>query len=307
MHVAVVIISYCNPGDVARCVDALGSATHRDFEVVICENGGAAAVPAMIAALPSALPGGQAMRVIHADNPGFAGGVNLGMRAAPDADAWWILNPDTVPAPDALAALVRRLSAGDCDAVGGVLHYESGRIQSLGGRWNRWMARAESLGAGSHLDDPVDAEAIEREQDYLMGASMLVSRHFLQTAGEMREDYFLYAEEIEWFLRARRHGLRLGFAPDARVLHHQGTTTGWANALRNRPKLPIYLDERNRLHVTRDQFPACLPVVALAAPLYMTLRFARGRAWRQIGYGLKGWAAGVRGRRGVPDWLRRRD
>lgn len=305
MHVAVVIVSYRNPDDVARCVDALGRSTHQSFDVVICENGGEEAARTMIAAVPAILPGGQAVRVIHAENPGFAGGVNLGMRAAPSADAWWILNPDTVPAADAMAALVRRLSAGNCDAVGGVLHYESGRIQSLGGRWNAWLARAESLRAGSHLNDPVDAAAIECDQDYLMGASMLIGRHFVETAGEMREDYFLYAEEIEWFLRGARHGLRLGFAPDALVLHHQGTTTGWANALRHRPKLPVYLDERNRLHVTRDNFPARLPVVAIAAPLYMTMRFARKRAWRQIGYGLRGWSAGVLGHRGVPGWLKR--
>lgn len=305
MHVAIVIVSYRNPGDVARCVEALGATTHPAFEVVICENGGAGAAATMLDAVPETLPGGQRVAVIHADNPGFAGGVNLGMRAAPGADAWWILNPDTVPAPDALAALVRRLSAGDCAAVGGVLHFETGRIQSLGGRWNPWLARAESIGAGSMLSDPVDAAAIERQQDYLMGASMLVSRHFVETAGEMREDYFLYAEEIEWFLRAGRHGLALGFAPDARVLHHQGTTTGWANAMRNRPKMPIYLDERNRLHVTRDHFPARLPVVAVTAPLYMTLRFARSGAWKQIGYGLKGWGAGLLGRRGVPGWMKR--
>ncbi|MDG5489272.1 glycosyltransferase family 2 protein [Sphingomonas sp. BGYR3] len=303
MKIAVVIVSYRNVEDVTRCVDALSRSTHSAFEVVICENGGSAHAERMIEAIPAVLPGGQPVRVIHADNPGFAGGVNLGLRATPDADAWWVLNPDTVPEPGAMAALAAVLTQGDCDAVGGILHYADGRIQSLGGQWHGWLARAGSLGAGGRLGDSIDPAMIAGQQDYLMGASMLVSRSFLTVVGEMREDYFLYAEEIEWFLRAGRAGIKLGFAPDARVLHHQGTTTGWANDLRNRSRLPVYLDERNRIHVTRDHFPARLPVVAVLAPAYMVLRFARKRAWRQIGYGLQGWWAAMRGERGAPTWL----
>ena len=81
------------------------------------------------------------------------------------------------------------------------------------------LARAESIGNGSQLDAPLDAAQVEREQSYLNGASMLVGRRFLEAVGPMREDYFLYAEESEWFLRAARRGMRLGFAPAARVMH----------------------------------------------------------------------------------------
>jgi N-acetylglucosaminyl-diphospho-decaprenol L-rhamnosyltransferase len=119
----------------------------------------------------------------------------------------------------------------------------------------------------------------------------------------MRADYFLYAEEIEWFVRARALGLRLGFAPDAHILHAQGTTTGSAAPLHDRPRLPIYCDERNRLHVVRDTTPARYPVAVIAALALLLLRYARRGAWRQTGYALAGWRAGVRGERGMPPWL----
>lgn len=301
MHVAIVIVGFRNADDVVGCLRALEATTHADFSVFICENGGSEAFAALAARVPARLPSGQAVTVHEAaGNLGFAGGVNEGLKHTPEADAWWILNPDTQPDPGALAAMVARLEAGDCDAVGGTLYRPGGEVQSHGGRWRPWLARAESLGNGDRLDATVDAAEIEREQSYLNGASMLVSRRFLQTVGPMREDYFLYAEESEWFLRAARSGMRLGFAPAARVMHAHGTTTGANAGIKTRPRLPIYLDERNRMLLTRDLFPARLPVAAAAALLQLLMRYARRGAWTQFGYGLSGWAAGLRNERGPP-------
>lgn len=303
MHVAIVIVGFRNAADIARCLAALAETPYPDRAVVIVENGGPAAFAKLRESLPPDLGAACPVRLIEAPgNLGFAGGVNMGMAAAPAADAWWILNPDTRPAPEALGALVARLARGDCDAAGGVLHYADGKVQSLGGEWQGWIARAVSIGAGSRVDDPIDAAAVERRLDYLLGASMLVGRRFLETVGPMRDDYFLYAEEVEWFLRARQRGMKLGFAPQARVLHDQGTTTGWANSLRGRSRLPVYLDERNRLLLTRDRFPARLPFVAAASFAFMLARFGRKRAWRQIGFAAQGWLAGLSGERGIPRW-----
>ncbi len=305
MHVAVVIVGYRNTGDLVRCVAALDRADYADFRVAIVENGGHDAFRQDVAALPTVLSKGQPVQLIEASgNLGFAGGVNLGIRQTPDANAWWVLNPDALAAPDALSWMVARLAQGNCDAVGGVLHFADGTIQSLGGVWQTWIARAISIGADQRLDVPIDAPAIERQLAYLPGASMLIHRRFITLAGPMREDYFLYAEEVEWFLRGARSGARLGFAADARVLHDQGTTTGWSKRIAARAKLPTYLDERNRLLLTRDLFPLRFPIVALGSLAFMLARFGRKRAWRQIGYGLRGWLAAIAGERGPPRWFK---
>jgi GT2 family glycosyltransferase len=301
MHVAVAIVGFRNVDDVVRCVTSLEQSTHGDFEVVICENGGAAAHADLQAALPNVLQGGQAVSLILSpENRGFAAGVNTCLRASPGADAWWVLNPDTRPRPEALARLVERLVRGDCDAVGGTLYRVDGKIQSHGGRWRPSLARAESIGHGTALGDPVDAAYVERTQDFLMGASMLIGRRFYLEVGPMREDYFLYCEEVEWFLRARARGMRLGFASSALVLHDQGSTTGSGQDPRQRPRMPIFLDERNKVLVTRDCFRARLPIAAAAAFALVCARYGRCGAWRQLAYGLSGWYDGLRNRRGPP-------
>lgn len=305
MRVAVAIVAYRNLDDILGCLAALERSDHTDFEVVICENGGPEAYDRLASAIARELAAGQRVRAICApENLGFAGGVNLCIEAASDVDAWWVLNPDTEPADDALSAMVARLERGDCEAVGSVLVMDGAVIQSLGGRWRWLFARAVSLGFGRPLAELAVLSAdIERRQNYLNGASMLITRAFWNAVGPMREDYFLYCEEVEWCLRARGLGLGLGFAPDAVVLHHQGTTTGKPSDVRRQGRLPVYLNERNRLLVTRDLAPALLPIAALMALPLIFLRFARRRAWRQLGYALEGWRAGLRNERGRPAWV----
>src|SRR6185437_165796 len=307
MHVAVAIVGFRNSGDIIACLGALSLATYADFEVVICENGGEHSYRSLVAALPARLPGGQPVRTIcAAENLGYAGGVNVCVRASPHADAWWILNPDTVPDSTALEYLVQRLRAGDCELVGGILYGTNGRIQTLGGRWRPWLARAEAIGRGQSADR-VPLQSLERLIDFVSGASMLVSRRFLDVVGPMREDYFLYCEEVEWCLRGHAHGMRIALAPNARVLHHQGSTTGSALPVRRRSWMQVYLDERNKMLVTRDCFPSHITVAISAALLLLLIRYTRHTAIRQLSFALQGWWAGVTDRRGPPSIGLRRE
>src|SRR3546814_20236555 len=78
--------------------------------------------------------------------------------------------------------LSERLGKGDCQAVGGIQYYGDGRVQSDGGTWRPWFARAVSIGHGRKLSDPIDPDAIESSINYITGASMLVSRAFRSEA-----------------------------------------------------------------------------------------------------------------------------
>lgn len=303
-HVAIAIVGFKNVSDIVHCLGELGRSTYADFEVIICENGGPDAYAALTAQIPASLPGGQAVRAVLAPgNLGYAGGVNRCLEETPEADAWWVLNPDTHPYPEALGALVARLEKGDCDAVGCTIHLPNGLVQSHGGRLNRWLARAVSIGHSTPLEPRPDPATIEALQNYLNGAAMLMGRRFVETTGPMREEYFLYCEEVEWCLRGLDRGMRLGFASDALVLHYQGTTTGNPPDIRQRGKTPVYLNERNKILMVRDLFPARLPIVVVTAFLVIFARFARRGAWRQLGYALEGWVAGLRDERGRPGWI----
>lgn len=303
MFVVVCIVGYNNPHDVMQCVSSLASSTHQAFEVVICENASASMRDELVETLPARLPGGQPLSVLpFAGNSGYAGGNNRCIAARPEADAWWILNPDSRVSPDTMGLLASWLESNKLDAVGSTLLKPDGTVQAYGGRWVPLLGRAISIGNGSRFDG--DTPHQTHDIDYVLGASVMFSRHFLETAGFMRDDYFLYGEEVEWGLRAKSRGLRLGVDRAAVVHHEQGTTTGDGGSFRDKPKLPVYLDQRNKLLVLRDTTPRLLVPAAVGTLVALTARAVKNKAWRQLGYGVAGLAAGLANRRGIPPWLK---
>ena len=61
-------------------------------------------------------------------------------------------------------------------------------------------------------------------------------------------------------------------------------STGSGAAFRDMPKTPVYLNERNRILLTRDCSPLLLPLVIPAAAGVFLMRYGRRGAWRQLGY-----------------------
>lgn len=189
-------------------------------------------------------------------NLGFAGGNNAGLRYAMQDPAMryvWLLNNDVVIRADALSRLVARMEehhagarpAGMCGST--LLYYHRPETaQVLGGaHYSRWRCRAMPIGPGKFSSGAVDRQSVEDRLAYVAGASMLVSRDFLATVGLMHEGYFLYYEEMDWAMRARRQ-YALRYAPDSIVYHKEGGTIGTASLSRPSP-LSVFYMQRSRV------------------------------------------------------------
>ena len=203
-------------------------------------------------------------------NLGFAGGNNVGIRyalARGDFDYIWLLNNDTVVKPDALSHMVHRMQekpdAGTCGSTL-VYYHKTGNLQALGGAaYNKWLALTKHIGMFQPPAHPVDLHRVERKLDYIIGASMLISKDFLRDVGLMSEDYFLYCEEIDWAVRGKKR-FSLAYAPQSVVYHKEGATSG-GSALKPKEKslTTEYHTVRSRLLFTKKYFPWCYPTVAL--------------------------------------------
>lgn len=322
MNVAIIIVGFRNAAEVRSCVGFLIPSAHADFSVHVCENGGSDAfdnlvvemakiVPDLAATAPQGraiasrrgmLPGGRELTLYNAGaNLGYAGGINVCFEAVASEsryDAVWILNPDTEPHENALSAMIEHQQSGDYGIVGSRLVLkESGRIQLYGGRWRRWMARGYNIGLGASAADLPDVLALEREIDYVAGASMFAPRQYVEAVGPFDERYFLYYEETDWCFR--RGDWRLGYAHDSIVIHAHGSTIGSSTSRRTRSALSVYLDERNKLLFTRRFDRTIFPVVALFT-LLLIGQYARAGAWSNLRVALAGWWSGLRGQQGFP-------
>ncbi|WP_338414007.1 glycosyltransferase family 2 protein [uncultured Sphaerotilus sp.] len=198
-------------------------------------------------------------------NLGFAGGCNVGLRfilTQPAARSVWLLNNDTVVAPQALQMLVNEArTRPGVGMVGSVLRYyhRPEVVQALGGgRLDLQRTATMHVGEGTRfaeLDASIQQQT-ERELAYITGASLLVTREFLETVGLMQEDYFLYYEEIDWAERARRStpAFSMALAKDSMVFHKEGASAG----TNSRSVLSSRLLARNRLRFIKRFYPAQL-------------------------------------------------
>ena len=195
-------------------------------------------------------------------NAGFAGGNNLGIRFALDCgmSLVWLLNTDTIVERNALSALLNRAQhRPDAGMIGSTLVYywRPERIQALGGAsFNIKTGVSQTLGSETLLADvPSDPAPIERRTDFVVGASMLLTRAFIESIGSMTEDYFLYYEEIDWAVRAKGR-FAIAYAPASRVFHKVG---GSSRKTANRISLRYLY--RNRLVFMQRFYPQSLNTV----------------------------------------------
>jgi hypothetical protein len=229
------------------------------------------------------------LTLIHTGaNLGFAGGNNVGLRyamAKHDFEYVWILNNDTVIQFDALTHLVKRMQgvhdAGICGST--LLYYgEPETVQGLGGAtYNKWLGFNRPVGFLGKLPKSSDPGFVEQRMQYVIGASMLVTREFLQVVGLMNEEYFLFFEEIDWAVRARAR-FRLVYSPGSIVYHKEGRSSGIHLNPKMKGEVADYFLTRNRLGFTRKYYPFALPTVYLGLLVSLFNRIRRGQ-WARVG------------------------
>lgn len=214
-------------------------------------------------------------------NLGYSGGINVGLRFVlnvGDLDYAWVLNNDTVVAPDALHALVERVqevgeNVGIC---GSTIHYfdDPGKVQAFGGiKYNKWLGKTTFL-----TKTGKERSWIETNMDAVYGASMFVSKKFLETVGLMSEEYFLYYEELDWSLRGHMKGFKSCYAPQSRIFHHGGSSTKASERNSNNKSFNSdYYFLRNRILFTRKFFSFALVTIYLSLMISLFNRIRRGQ------------------------------
>jgi N-acetylglucosaminyl-diphospho-decaprenol L-rhamnosyltransferase len=236
-------------------------------------------------------------------NLGYAGGVNVWINRLLPVKGWeglWILNPDSEPEPGALEALVARAIKGNKGMVGStILPSGNGNyVHCRGGHhWRKFKTSTAIIGFGEPVDGPVDIPMIEDALDCISGASMYVARACLEKIGPMDERFFLYYEDADWSMRAKRHGL--GYARDSIVRHTGGTTIGSARLRTQRSQLSVYLESRNRIQFVRLYWWHFLPFAYVVGIAY-AFAYLFARSPKNFSAAMSGLLAGMRGEAGRP-------
>ena len=234
-RISVISVNYNGFALTAAMIDSLRRHVTTPLEIVVVDNG---SQRDEATELQERYPEIIAMR--SDENLGFAGGNNLGIRAA-SGDCLLLLNNDTEVADDTLHYLCDTLDADP--SVGAVCpkirFWASPQAIQFAGYTP--LTRI-NVGFGQTDDGRFDTP---HDTPYAHGAAMMVRRETVEKAGPMPEEYFLYYEELDWSERIREAGYRIVYDPRATVFHKESATTGRQSPLRS------YYLTRNRLLFAR--------------------------------------------------------
>lgn len=236
--------------------------------------------------------GTEVVFVRSGSNRGFAGGNNVGMKCAGlrRFDYFWLLNTDTVVDESALGELLARAAADRRAGMVGstlMLYWNPTIVQAMGGgSFDRSRMRPQHLGEGRGLAEVAgQAREVEQTMSYVVGASMLVSRQFVEDVGWMMEDYFLYFEELDWAVRAQGRYLP-AYAHRSIVYHKVGGSTVRVASLASTQAL-----YRSRLKFVARYFPRRYPLLVLRLLFDELPRHLAAKRWvhaRALGAAIAG-------------------
>jgi GT2 family glycosyltransferase len=236
-RIGVVVLDRGRPEDAARAARSAADAAVSP-EVLIVENGpGVAWEP----------PPGVSLLTLPR-NLGFAGGMNAGIDRLLETgcDRILLLNNDAVLEPGCLRRLAEALDDPALAAVGPtILREQDGRVESRGARFDPRWGRQRLAGHGERPD----ASEGRVPAEGLSGAVLMLSAAALARVGRLDEAYFLFFEDADWCLRARRAGLGLAVVRGARARHVGGRTLGVRSPER------LYYAARNHLRAADRLWP----------------------------------------------------
>jgi GT2 family glycosyltransferase len=232
-RLGIVVVSYNTCDLLRRCLQSTTEVS-LPVDVVVVDNASTDGSPEMVR---REFPGIRLLA--NQQNRGFAAATNQGLEAVRNTSEFaLLLNPDAWLHPGAAEEMARFLVAHPrVGAVGARLLYPDGRHQE--GAWrfptllmaifDLFPPTGPLLGRlqGSFLNGRYQEERADAPFpiDHPLGAAMMIRRETLAEVGLFDEEYWMYAEEVDWCRRCRQAGWAIWQVPSARVVHVGGASS----------------------------------------------------------------------------------
>lgn len=228
---SILVISYNTRDMTLACLRSIVAQTQTPHEILVLDN---ASTDGSAAAIAAEFPG--ITLLAETQNHGFARANNIAARQA-RGEFLLLLNPDTLVLYGALDRLMAfALRVPEARIWGGRTVFADGSPNSAScwRRMNLWnlFCRATGL-TGIFRNSPLfNSEAYggwdrmsEREVDIVTGCLLLISRADWGRLGGFDPAFFMYAEEADLCLRARRAiNARPRVTPEVVIVHHGGAS-----------------------------------------------------------------------------------
>jgi GT2 family glycosyltransferase len=213
----VIVLNWNGAAYLPACLRALQALDYPDCRLLVVDN---ASTDGSVRLLQEQFGGIDLL--CNPTNQGFAAGNNSALRQV-ETELAVLVNPDVVVPPFWLKELVKpMIEDARVGVTGGKLVYPDGALQFAGGEIHPPQAYPAHFGLGER--DAGQHDTL-RDVTYVVGAAMALRCSMLEQTGLLDEGYFLYYEDADFCVRARRAGYRVVYAPRAAAMHVESSAT----------------------------------------------------------------------------------
>lgn len=232
---SIITVNYNGFHDTCELIDSIP--LNEEMEVIVVDN---ASKQNEAQFLQQKYP--QIKTIRSEANLGFAGGNNLGIKAAKGKYLFFVNNDTLFKADTHFEALIDRLESNEnigmvCPKIR--FSWDQCPIQFAGYTpLSPITLRNHSIGFGEEEKGQYNTP---HPTPYAHGAAMMTKREVIDKAGLMPECFFLYYEELDWSMMITRAGYEIWYEPNCTIYHKESQTTGQQSPLKT------YYITRNRL------------------------------------------------------------
>lgn len=220
-NLSIIIISYNTQKITQDCLDSIYKTLNESklaYEIIVVDN---ASNDGSVVMLKDYQKRHSNFKLIEShENLGFAKANNLGVKRA-QGEYLLFLNSDIIVLDNAIDKLLKKIK-------------QDNSINFLGGKlYNRDMTPQASCGPFYSLPIVFAALFLKgdywgltrfspnnfREVDWVSGACILTKKEFFNKLNGFDEKIFMYMDEIDLLYRAKKHGFKVYFEPQAHFIH----------------------------------------------------------------------------------------
>ena len=202
-------------------------------------------------------------------NYGYAYGNNIGIQFLINnkCDICCIMNNDLEISKESFYELLEYIKRDKNESIIGpiLVNKNSKKIQSTGGKINLYTGKNELLNYGKEFNQcKLNYES--NKIDFLSGALLIFKSKVYEKIGPIPEIYFLYFEETEWCLRAKKNkGIHLVCVRSSFAIHKGSESTSQINGLQEyfMARNEIVFENRNANFIELICFYFLLPLKIL--------------------------------------------
>jgi GT2 family glycosyltransferase len=240
--ISIITVNYNNAHITADLLRSVLRLEYSNIEVIVVDNDSSENPSEE---LKKIIPSAQI--ILSEKNLGFAGGNNLGIKAA-KGDYLFFVNNDTELSPQIFDGLLEIFEDyPDAGVVSPKFHYfyAPGTIEFAGyNAINSFTGRNSMVGCRTKDEGQYDAIA---KTNYAHGGGMMVSRKVIDEVGLMPEVYFLYYEEFDWCEQIKRKGYSIYYQYKSLIYHKESMSVGKKSTLKT-----FYLNRNRILFMRRN-------------------------------------------------------